>query len=302
MPTEDIVDRNLIVSDEERRTGQLSPEHLRLGLMLLLCRGYVVLKRALPLELVEAVRSRFTVILDDCQRSAAAQSLLPAKDTLGEPWTSKDGTRYLVVESRFRIFPRLEGLMADPMLIANPFATAILEQTLGADFYCKSVGSDTCLKGSILQSPHRDINYYEDGVPQSTMVNIPLVHCGLHNGPLEVWPGGSHLWRGALFERFGLEPFIQDARNPPVEQFAEHMSTKKIDLHPGDLLLRDPGMWHRGTPNPTDEPRTMLTIGCFRQGYVYEYGDPHYNLSSQLFEQLPPAIKRMFQHAFPTRG
>ncbi len=57
-------------------------------------------------------------------------------------------------------------------------------------------------------------------------------------------------------------------------------------------------MWHRGTPNPSDEPRTMLTISYFRRSYFYPYGEPYYNLDRQLFEKLDPRIQKVFDYAF----
>jgi ectoine hydroxylase-related dioxygenase (phytanoyl-CoA dioxygenase family) len=200
--------------------------------------------------------------------------------------------------SRFRIFPRLTGPFGSRFVLANPFALSILTETLGDGLYCKSVSSDTCLKGALRQAPHRDLDFYDGAKPFGATVNIPIMHCGLHNGPLEVWPGGSHLWHGEMFFKFGVLPFVQDGTNPTVEALMEHLPSKKIDLVPGDLLIRDPGMWHRGNPNPTDEPRTMLTTSYFRRTFYYDYGDPLHNLDDGLFAALDPSIKSMFAYAF----
>ena len=47
----DPLDRNIEISEEERRAGALSVENRKLGAMLLHGRGYVLLKNALPVEL-----------------------------------------------------------------------------------------------------------------------------------------------------------------------------------------------------------------------------------------------------------
>ena len=57
-------------------------------------------------------------------------------------------------------------------------------------------------------------------------------------------------------------------------------------------------MWHRGTPNPTDEPRTMLTSGYFRKDYFYPYGDPNYNLDEKLYAELDPSVRELFAPFF----
>jgi hypothetical protein len=91
----------------------------------------------------------------------------------------------------------LERTSADARLLANPFVVPILNRLLGESFCCRYVSSDTCLEGAILQSPHSDIDgdeVFVGGVwkPRGYIVNVPVMECGLHNGPLEVWPGGSH--------------------------------------------------------------------------------------------------------------
>jgi hypothetical protein len=57
-------------------------------------------------------------------------------------------------------------------------------------------------------------------------------------------------------------------------------------------------MWHRGTPNPTNHPRTMLTIGMFRADHKYGYWSPSFNLDDALYERLDPRIRQMFAHYF----
>jgi hypothetical protein len=288
---DDPLDRTIVITDKERQERALSPENRKLGAMLLHARGFVILKGAVPETLVDQLRSSFSRIYADCCDSMADRStkLLQGKTT---------GTMFWERKARFRIFPRLSPPFSDPYVLANPFATAILKETLGDGFYCKSVSSDTCVNGAIKQAPHRDLDFYNGALPAGATVNIPIMRCGLHNGPLEVWPGGSHLWHGNKFVEFGLLPFTQDGENPSVEDFAQHVPSKKIDLRPGDLLIRDPGMWHRGNPNPTDEPRTMLTTAYFRSGYFYEYGDPLHNLDRTLYDALDPSVRGLFSYVY----
>ena len=287
----DPLDRNIVITEEERRRGVLSAEHKKLGAMLLHCRGYVVLHGAVPDELVTAARSTFDGLYADCTASAtgARAVVSAAKATKTVFWERG---------KRIRIFPRLTDPFNSPYLLANPFAAPILEELLDARFYCKSVSSDTCVKGSVYQAPHRDLDFYDGADPFGCVVNIPLMHCGLHNGPIEVWPNGSHLWHKKLFFKFGLPPNQQDGDNPPVEDFMKHIPSKLVDLQPGDLMIRDPGMWHRGTPNTTEDPRTMLTISYFRRSYFYNYGDPYYNLDQEIFDALDPSVQRAFDYCF----
>lgn len=284
---------NLIsLTADEQRSGQLAPAHLRQAILLLECNGFVILRGALPQDLVDRMKQQYDAIVDDCNASLAGKS------TAELPWRSAGDTVFWIINARLRAFIRLKDAFADPRVVANPFATAVMENVLGRGFYCNSVSSDTCLQGSTWQAPHRDIGFHPPGRPSGTIVNIALMHCGLHNGPLEVWPGGSHLWRPEVFTRFGLRPFDQDKANPEMERFAAQVPSMPLDLQPGDLLLRDPAMLHRGTPNATPDPRIMLTIGYFRAGVQYAFGNPRDNVDEATWDALDPRVRRLMETRF----
>lgn len=301
--------QSITLDDEEQRAGQLSTEHRELAALILSCRGYVVLKNALPLSYVDSLRADMEDIYADCTTTLGAEETGTSPEAIQKVrYSARRGAAFWYRKARWRIFPRLTGPMADPKLVANPFAMPVLESLLGKGFFCKYVSSDTCVKGSILQSPHSDIDTNDVIVdnrwsPRGYIVNVPIMECGLHNGPMEVWPGGSHMWTFDLMKRFGLAPDVQDGRNPPVEKVAEYFPSIKLSIGPGEVLIRDLTMWHRGTPNPTDVPRTMLTIAYFKQGYAYGYGDLAYNIDRPLYDAMPEASRWPFAHHFalPTR-
>jgi hypothetical protein len=57
-------------------------------------------------------------------------------------------------------------------------------------------------------------------------------------------------------------------------------------------------MWHRGNPNPTDEPRTMLTTSYFRRDFFYDYGDPLHNLDATLYGALDGSVRPLFAYVY----
>jgi ectoine hydroxylase-related dioxygenase (phytanoyl-CoA dioxygenase family) len=288
----DPLDLNVVISERERGIGRLCTENIRLGALLLYARGYVILTGAIPDSLLVQLRSSFDQLFQQCLKQVRAERC-------ETPPADQQDADCLFWEraSRFRIFPKLTDPFANRNVLRNPFAQSIIAETLGADYYCKSLSSDTCVKGSTTQGPHRDIGFYDGDIP-GCLVNIAITDCGLHNGPIEVWPGGSHLWRAEIFDRFNLVPFTQDDPNPDLEAFAGHIPSKLLELRPGDLMIRDPGMLHRGTPNPTDQPRTMLTAGYFRGDYYYPYGDTRYNLDDELYKALDPQVQQLFTPFF----
>lgn len=296
--------QTLQLTQEEQDQRRLSLENKQLAKLILACRGYIVLRGGIPKSYVSELKAEFDAIFADCQATANLTETGTDPDSIHQVRVgSKKGASFWFRKSRWRIFPRLTGPVADPWLLANPFATEILDELLGDDFYCKYLTSDTCVNGAILQSPHSDVDMGDVFVDnhwraRGYVVNVPIMECGLHNGPIEVWPGGSHLWTSHLLNQYALSPYVQDGRNPPVERVAEYFPSIKVAIEPGDVLIRDLGMWHRGTPNPTDEPRTMMTIGYFRASYPYGYGDPSFNLDKQIYERLDPRIRKMFDYHF----
>jgi ectoine hydroxylase-related dioxygenase (phytanoyl-CoA dioxygenase family) len=274
------------VTDEERARGELASESLRRAAVLLHTRGFVVLRDALPADLIAEARDAFAEILQDCIESRH-----------GDGWYQVSQRRQAVFwerAARWRIFPKLRPPLSDPRLLANPLVMPLLEDLLGSGFRCKFVSSDTCLRGSVQQAPHRELGAGGARKPVAYIVNVPLTRCTRRNGPLEVWPLGSHLWSPDVLERHGLSDEVQDGPNPGLEQLAQTLPSERLLLEPGSLLLRDPGMLHRGTPNRTGRPRTMLTVCYLRRDYHYDYGSAEYNLDSELFSRLDPGVQRLF--------
>jgi ectoine hydroxylase-related dioxygenase (phytanoyl-CoA dioxygenase family) len=276
----------LSVTEEELAAGRLSPERLRTSALLLRTAGYVVLRNALPRELVAQVRATFDDVLLDCTESRE-----------GDAWYQVSERHQAVFwerGARWRVFPKLRPPLSDVRLLANPLVVPVLEKLLGAGFGCKFVSSDTCVRGSRIQAPHRELGAGGAREPVAYIVNVPLSRNTNRNGPIEVWPNGSHLWSAEILERHGLSDEVQDGSNPALAELAGRMPSERLLLEPGSLLIRDPGMLHRGTPNRTRRPRSMLTICYLRQDHDYDYGAAEYNLDSELFAQLGPEVQRLF--------
>jgi ectoine hydroxylase-related dioxygenase (phytanoyl-CoA dioxygenase family) len=280
------------VSEDERRVGRLGPESARTAAALLHTAGCVVLGEALPRDLVAEARDAFEEILRDCEASRE-----------GDAWYQvARRTRAVFWErgARWRIFPKLRPPLSDARLLANPLVTPLLGELLGEDFRCKFVSSDICVRGSEQQAPHRELGVGGDPEPRAYVVNVTLTRCTPRNGPLEIWPGASHLWSPEVLERHGISDEVQDGANPPLEELARRLPSERLLLEPGSILIRNPGTLHRGTPNRTRRPRTMLTVCYLRRDYDYDYGRLEYNLDAELFAGLDPAVRRLFPEPAPT--
>ncbi len=283
----------IVISDAEREARALTDDHLRLAVLLLHTRGWVVLRGAIPGDLAAAAEEAFDRIRRDCFAS---------KD--GDGWYQVGRQTEAVFwerNRRWRIFPKLRPPLSDVWIVTNPFAMALLRSSLGEGFYCKFVSSDTCLRGAGIQSPHRELGAGAQWEPRALIVNVPMGRCGLDNGPLEVWYSGGHLWRNDVLAAAGVGHDVQDGSNAGAEALAAALPSRRVVLDPGDVLVRDPGLLHRGTVNKTDEPRSMLTMAYFRKGEDHSYGDVRFSLDEELYDALEPEARALFAHAFGQR-
>jgi Phytanoyl-CoA dioxygenase (PhyH) len=139
----------------------------------------------------------------------------------------------------------------------NPFAVAILSQTLGPNPVLHYANGNTALPGATARQPvHSDIDGPHPNFPFAYAVNVPLCDMDAENGSTEVWVG-SH--RGECVEQhvsnelLTIKPSLVEERRacaPPVQP-----ATKK-----GSLIIRDLRLWHAGMPNRSAEPRIMLAF------------------------------------------
>jgi ectoine hydroxylase-related dioxygenase (phytanoyl-CoA dioxygenase family) len=159
----------------------------------------------------------------------------------------------------------------------------IVEALVGDDCICHYFASDTALPGSDYQEVHPDIFPLfpeSDRVlpPYSIVLNIPLVDATEENGPLEIWPGGTHHYV---------------AERSSVPRLAESMQSLRVLMPAGSLLIRDSRMWHRGTPNRSTAPRPNFTLIYSRFWLRLRYRP--IPIGQQVFEQLSPRAQRLFR-------
>ena len=120
--------------------------------------------------------------------------------------------------------------------------------------------------------------------PALIVVNITLDDFTIENGATEVWPESHFLVDASESESISL-------RIPP-ERYIEHPS-RQVVMPAGSIFLRDMRTWHRGMPNTTDQPRTMLTIVYYRQ---YFFPDSYsLDLPAMELDQFSEQAKRIYR-------
>jgi ectoine hydroxylase-related dioxygenase (phytanoyl-CoA dioxygenase family) len=113
-------------------------------------------------------------------------------------------------------------------------------------------------------------------------VNFPLVDFREDNGPLEIWPNGTHLMAGV--------DTVEGASDREPEQ---------VLMPAGSVLVRDTRVWHRGSPNRSDAPRPNLALVYNRSWYRFEGEAGHTPpaVSPAAYASLSAEAQRAFRFA-----
>lgn len=146
------------------------------------------------------------------------------------------------------------GIFADPAIYEDDDVLAVVERVAGAHPVLCQLATDTPMRGSQHQDLHRDTPPLFEEWGRETpsfqlAVNFPLCDVTADNGPLETTRGTHRMLRDdalAALERgdVALEP---------------------VPMQLGDVMIRDVRLIHRGTPNPSDQPRPMVVLGYSRR-------------------------------------
>jgi hypothetical protein len=223
--------------------------------------GYVLFEGVLPSDLVAAMHSAF-------MRSF-------------EPYVaSTDPNRGA---NRYQMHVPFAPPFTDERVINSPLVVPILEALLGKDCICHYFAADTPMPGSDYQDAHADIYplFPETGMimpPYSIVVNVPLVDFREDNGPLEIWPGGTH-------------NYVADRADIPA--LAAEMHSERVLMPAGSLLIRDSRMWHRGTPNRSNAVRPNFALIYSRYWLKLRY--PPIAIPHNTYDNLSERAREFFR-------
>lgn len=119
--------------------------------------------------------------------------------------------------------------------------------------------------------------------------NIPLVDVTEENGPLEIWPGGTHLNP----DRANHDT-LDGSVNPHLHivRAAAHMHSERVLMPAGSVVVRDIRMWHRGTPNRSDYRRTNLAMIYNRSWYG---AGSYIQIPQETYDGLSPKSRELFR-------
>lgn len=260
------------LTEQELATKQLNPETLEIAVEQVRANGYIVFEKVISEEKITEIRNAFDPLFDE--------------------FIERKG--YNTGTNRAQMFLPFMDPFIDPEVICNPIATSVIDQLLGRWNHVNYFASDTPMPGSDYQNAHCDIMplFPELAVPLpvfSLVLNIPLVDVTEENGPLEVWPGGTHQ-NGDRANHDTLDNSV----NPHLHivRAAEHMYSEKVLMSAGSIVIRDIRMWHRGTPNRSDYRRTNLAMIYNRSWYG---AGSSIQIPQETYDKLPAKAQELFR-------
>jgi hypothetical protein len=260
------------LTEQELISKQLHPETLEIAVEQVRANGYIVFAGVLSEEKIARLREAF--------------------DSLFDEYIARKG--YNVGKNRAQMHLPFVEPFIDEDVVCHPFVVQVIERLLGPGSRCVYLASDTAMPGSEYQNVHCDTMplFPELAVPlpvHSLVVNIPLVNVTDENGPIEIWPGGTHQNPDQA-----NHDTLDGSVNPHLHivRAAEHMLSEKVHMTAGSILIRDIRMWHRGTPNRSNDRRTNLALIYNRHWYG---GGSSIQIPQETYDRLPPKAKELFR-------
>ena len=152
-------------------------------------------------------------------------------------------------------------------VIANPWATQVIECMFGPNPESRFYSANAAFKATGRQPVHIDIGFDTPKVPFGYRININLVDTSPENDAAEIW-----LRSHTDTDRSVLDPDVshKQIHSKLLEERRKLSPPIQPSLPKGALIIREFRLWHAGMPNKTDEPRVMLVTVQFPQWYRSE--------------------------------
>lgn len=254
IPVEDL---SVIVGDSERNAAQLEAVTLQRVSEVLAEHGVVVLRQVWKSDaaVVDALVSIIHANYEACSTLLREREIDPDEDSYG--------FKQIIHRSHGR-FDMQMGESVAPVPLLDSLADAVfgdwhrqvLEKLLGADYRVNFIAALYAAAGCADQEPHADgghLFHSTHGTEVHTPVHalqvfMPMCDMDAERGPTEFWPG-SHL--------------VGNTR------FADMMPSLVLEAKPGDAILFDFRVVHRGTANKNRKGlwRPILYQTCSRSWF-----------------------------------
>ncbi|MEM8767745.1 MAG: phytanoyl-CoA dioxygenase family protein [Pseudomonadota bacterium] len=236
-------------TEAERASEALTPDTLSAIAEDVAHKGYAVVGGLIPPDVCESL---LAAVLEDAELVR----------TRGRPTPHEIATG----EGHLQLGLRRAAPYVEADLVANPLIEHVVAAVLGEKAWLGFYSGNVNLPGSVHQPVHYDRPFSwrtrekaaADGQPwppptTTLSCSIALTEITADNGATEIYPG-THLETAVtewpLGERVSKHPELLERWGPPA----------RMSIPAGGVCFRDPRMWHRGVPNPSEAVRPMLAL------------------------------------------
>lgn len=257
---------SIAISSDEQEQQSLSDSNRMLGVEMFKRHGTLLIKNAIPTDLVERCHAQF---LAENQRYFQS---------------TKHDDALRVGNKRFMITVEFKGGFADPGMFASPFVTPIMSELLSPDFVLGSLTAVASLPGSADQRMHKDNQALFSEVPDGSLPSfsiamiVPLIPLNDETGTTRVVKG-SHKHTSAVSKTMPYQ-------DPMVEL--------------GSCFFMDSRLTHMGRANKSQQVRPITSMVYQRPWYHdnlnYKKQKP-LNINSQQLGALPTELKKLVDWA-----
>eukprot|EP01119_Soliformovum_irregulare_P012640 TRINITY_DN3299_c0_g1_i3.p1 TRINITY_DN3299_c0_g1~~TRINITY_DN3299_c0_g1_i3.p1 ORF type:complete len:276 (-),score=49.79 TRINITY_DN3299_c0_g1_i3:12-839(-) len=225
------------VTAEEVAHSKLSLKSLEEASRSLKDNGFVILESIVDETICATLREQLRSDLSDLLKSKEEQTNFSSGHVQQEPPV-------------FHPFVHRE-------IVANPLVIQVIKRFLGSNPSLIFYSGNTNLPESQAQPIHTDFTHLWPDLdhahpPARLIVNVVLEDVSEANGSTEIFPG-SHKIVG-YSNQIGSDCIIPDT--------FLHLApaSARATMKRGSVLIRDDRLWHRGVPNPSNEPRYMIAM------------------------------------------
>ena len=237
------------VTEKETASGEIEQNKLTAIAEDIASTGYAVVGGLIPAEVCELL---LRSVLEDAEQVRALGQKTPHEKATGQGHLQLGLRRY--------------APYVCPELIANPMIESVVAAVLGRGAWLGFYSGNVNLPGSVHQPLHYDRPFSwrtrekaeKDGQnwppPTTTLsCSVALTALSEENGATEIYPGTHHetaVTEWPLGERISNHPDLIEKWGPP----------QRMVVPKGGICFRDPRMWHRGVPNPSEQARPMIAL------------------------------------------
>ena len=280
-PRVDAAQLSVDVPVEERKCSILSDATLEAARDVLLAYGVVCLRGVWQAEpsLVNSLVDGLVDNYDECIKLVGSRAGLTAADSFGyKQIVHRSYGRYdMLLEDDIAAKP-LQSTLLDSVLgeadgktrTTQHWRHQLLSSLLGSDFKVEFTAALLAQSGCHPQDPHADGAHPKEQPsateaasllpPHAVQLFLPLCQMTYNTGPTEFWPT-SHL--------------------PSNAPFASLLPSIPLEANPGDAIIFDFRVVHRGTPNTSGKWRPILYQTVTQSWFVDDFNFPAKSLLNE---------------------